>query len=248
MKSCQVAQSRVASIALSIGEDVTTGQPTCSSTRMGRGILRFNGRQIYGAMLQHNGEIVGVVRDLFFDKRDWSVQYLVVETGAWPSPRRVLLEPMQISTYKLRPISITTSLTRSQVESCPLEQSHPPVSQQYAIRVAGPPSTPLHWADSPPKITAVEEDPNLEGGQEIIGYAVTGGAAKRERVADLQMQTPDDFFRPMIVAVVVRRHWGWGRPRQIPIDAVSQLHHQQRSLSTLPSPSVNGGSKGTLRS
>jgi len=208
--------------------------------------MYFTGRQICGHMLRHGDEILGVVRDLLFDSRDWSLRYLVVEAGAWPSPRRVLLEPRQISTIDLKARSLATSLTRSQVENCPLEQAHPSVSHQYAIRLVGPPSPLLHWAADQPIATTVEHNPNLESAQEIVGYAVGGGAAKGERVADLQMQTPDDCFRPTIEAVVARSLWGYGRARQISVDAVAELSFQRQCLSVLSLPSANGGTEETV--
>jgi len=209
-------------------------------------IMYFTGRQIFGHRLRHGDEILGVVRDLLFDSRDWSIRYLVVETGAWPSPRRVLLEPRQISVLDLKERSLATSLTGSQVEDCPLEQARPSVSQQYAIRLVGPPSPLLHWAADQPIATTVEHNPNLESAQEIIGYAVGGGAAKGERVTDLQMQTPDDCFRPTIEAVVTRSFWGYGRARRISVEAVAKLGFQQQCLSMLPLSSANRRTEGTV--
>jgi PRC-barrel domain len=41
--------------------------------------------------------VIGRVKDFYFDDEAWVIRYLVVETDAWLSHRRVLISPFAIS-------------------------------------------------------------------------------------------------------------------------------------------------------
>ena len=185
--------------------------------------MDFTGRQICGASVRYEDEIVGAVRDLLFDMNDWSVRYVVAETGAWPSPRRVLVEPSCVLAFDLETRSLTLCLSHDQLYQCPPEATRPPVSQQYAVKIAGPPPAALHWADSRLDIDAVEQCPSLESAEAILGHIVVGWDVRNVRVTDVRLHTPADLFRPQIVAVIVRRFWKWSCPEDIPAESVIEL-------------------------
>lgn len=62
---------------------------------------------------------VGKLNDSYFNYHDWTVHYLVVETGGWLNKRSVLISPLAAG----RPIwlqeKLPVELTRQQVESSP---------------------------------------------------------------------------------------------------------------------------------
>lgn len=192
--------------------------------------MDFTGRQICGSSVRCEGEVVGVVRDLLFDMDGWSVRYLVVETGAWPSPRRVLVEPPCVSAFDLETRSLALSLSRDQVSQCPPEASRPPVSQQYAVKTAGPPSAALHWAESRLEIDAVDQHPSLESVRTILGHIVVGWDIRNVRVTDIRLHTPGGLFCPQFVAFIVRRCWKWSHSEDIPAESVIELGTDRGSL------------------
>jgi hypothetical protein len=49
--------------------------------------------QLYGEKLGALDGDIGQVKDLYFDDLNWTVRYLVVETGSWLSGRQVLISP-----------------------------------------------------------------------------------------------------------------------------------------------------------
>lgn len=185
--------------------------------------MDFTGRQICGASVRCEKEVVGVVRDLLFDTNDWSVRYLVVETGVWPSPRRVLVEPPCVSAFDLETRCLTVSLSPYQLRRCPPEASRPPVSQQYAVKIAGPPSAVLHWADSRQDIDAVDQCPSLESAEAILGNIIVRWDVRNVRVTDIRLHTPGDLFCPQVVTLAGRRFWKWRRPEDIPVESVIEL-------------------------
>ena len=55
--------------------------------------------------------VIGKVQDFYFDDEAWVIRYLVVESDAWLSHRKVLISPFAIGqpdwSKKIFPVSIT---------------------------------------------------------------------------------------------------------------------------------------------
>ena len=194
-------------------------------------MMCFEGRDLYGCNVQHGNESVGVVRDLLFDRHTWIVQYLVVETGAWPSPRRILLQPDMVESYEPSASTVQISLTQTELSDCPLESLHPSASQQYIRRLTGPPSLLPHWADDRQAATQAEDDPFLESSQQINGYRLVGSSNRNERIIDLRYQTAEDRFCPTVAAILTRSFLS-RRRNEFPVARVTDVrHHDQRVVT-----------------
>jgi hypothetical protein len=93
---------------------------------------------------------VGEVEDLYFDDQQWTIRYLVVETGAWLDRRRVLLSPQTIGRpdwdRKLLPASITTE----QVKDSPEIDPNKPVSRQQESLILSHYRYPCYWEGAGP--------------------------------------------------------------------------------------------------
>ena len=68
-------------------------------------------KDLEGYAIRATDGTIGHVRDFYFDDDTWVVRYLVVETGAWLSSRKVLISPIAIGqpnwTERELPVSIT---------------------------------------------------------------------------------------------------------------------------------------------
>lgn len=141
-----------------------------------------------------DGEI-GKVEDFFFDCRDWTVRYLVADTGYWLPDRLVLLSPHALKRVDDEEKVVQVDLTRQQIENSPPITSDQPVSRQYEQQyyqyfgwpaywsgpaLWGPAAFPLYYAPFPtaaevPPPGGVDEepgDPDLRSGKEVIGYHI----------------------------------------------------------------------------
>jgi sporulation protein YlmC with PRC-barrel domain len=81
-------------------------------------------------LLAQDGEI-GRIEDLYFDEQEWTVRYLVVNTGGWFSRRQVLISPTAVGELHPTRNQLTVSLTRQQVKNSPPADENRPVSRQY---------------------------------------------------------------------------------------------------------------------
>lgn len=66
----------------------------------------------------HDGPI-GSVRDFLFLDDHWQVRWLVIDTGAWLSRRKVLIHPSAIADIDHEREEILTPLTKEQIEASP---------------------------------------------------------------------------------------------------------------------------------
>lgn len=106
---------------------------------------------------------IGHVKDSCFDDHTWVVRYLVVETGSWPSSRKVLISPIAIGhpdwTEKVLPVSIT----KEQVKNSPDIDTDKPVSRRHEMQFLGYYGYPFYWGGA-----------GLWAGGEYPGAMLTG--------------------------------------------------------------------------
>jgi len=86
----------------------------------------------------------GSVDDFLFDDENWTIRYLVVDTGKWLPGRRVLISPASLET-KARPSEITTSLSKEEIENSPDIYSDQPVSRQREAEYLDYFQYPYYW-------------------------------------------------------------------------------------------------------
>lgn len=73
---------------------------------------------------------IGKIHDLYFDDRDWTIRYIVVQLGELLAGPKVLISPRELKAPVWMPLHLMVSLTWSQVESSPDVELHKPVSRQ----------------------------------------------------------------------------------------------------------------------
>ena len=83
-----------------------------------------------GVALQASDGEIGTIVDFLFDDRTWAARWLVVDTGKWLTPAKVLLHPSAIGEPDPGRLNLPVALTRAQVEGSPKLSEHEPVSMQ----------------------------------------------------------------------------------------------------------------------
>ena len=91
-----------------------------------------------------DGEI-GHVREFYFEDVNWTIRYLVADTGNWLTSPRVLISP-----YALDPVCqsdkvIPVELTKTQIEHAPSLDSEKPVSRQCELEYYSFYGWPAYW-------------------------------------------------------------------------------------------------------
>lgn len=157
---------------------------------------------------------VGKIDDLYFDDEEWTVRYVVVNTGSWLAGRRVLLSPVALGTLDLENEVLAVNATQDEVENSPDINLDEPVYRQQLVDLHEYYGWPAAWAGGTllgtasvgpyPVVLAgaeaIEEeaeseegltekhrgDPHLRSTQEVIGYHI--------QAKDGEIGHVDDFF------------------------------------------------------
>jgi hypothetical protein len=82
-----------------------------------------------------DGEI-GKVDDFLFDDEQWTIRYMVANTGGWLTGRLVLISPIVLGNVDWEAKTLAVKLTRTQVEQSPDIATDQPVSRQREQELA----------------------------------------------------------------------------------------------------------------
>ena len=90
-------------------------------------------KQLHRSKLRASDGESGHVSDLYFDDQQWTVRYVVADTGSWITGRLVLIPSQAIGIGSLRQEGnrLPVTLTRKQIDDSPPIESDKPVSLQY---------------------------------------------------------------------------------------------------------------------
>jgi hypothetical protein len=184
-----------------------------------RSIKSLHGYAIHAA----DGDM-GKVYDFYFDDQTWTIRYLVADTGAWLSGRRVLLSTVSLKEPEWERREFPVSLTMEQVERSPNIDTHRPVSRQmeedlYSYYGWSPywgvsayfTAAPLDPTLTMPQIETVqnlserqEGDPHLRSAKEVIGYRAHASDGEVGHVQDFIADDENWIIR---YGVVNTGHW-----------------------------------------
>jgi hypothetical protein len=168
---------------------------------------------------------IGKTTDIYFDDKQWTIRYLVVETGPWFSSKMVLLSPMAIKHLDITEKIISATITREQVRHSPDIDTQKPVSRQFEIDYAGFYGYPFYWggtglwgAYSSPHVVAVgyesdkpdsfiddnarkhtEDDRHLRSGNEPIGYHIEAHDGEIGHLQGMLIDTDTLAIRYLII-------------------------------------------------
>lgn len=88
---------------------------------------------------------MGHLKDFYFDDIAWVARYLVVDTGAWLSGRKVLISPFAAGDPDWEARTIPVRLSREQVRNSPGIDTAKPVSRQHEMDYLDYYQYPYYW-------------------------------------------------------------------------------------------------------
>lgn len=110
--------------------------------------MLHNLKELEGFAIHASDGNVGETTEFYFDDEQWAVRYLVVETGAWLSSKKVLLSPMAIENIDWTKRELRVAISKSQVKDSPNIDTHKPVSRQHELDYLGYYGYPLYWGNT----------------------------------------------------------------------------------------------------
>ena len=174
---------------------------------------------------------MGSVDDFLFDDQQWTIRYLVANTGSWLSSRLVLVSPIAFRSADVARETFDVALTRQQVENSPSIATDQPVSRQLEGEYSRYYGYPCYWAGQGlwgagmyPRMEDMaavsstyqemetgrqpEGDPYLRSAREVTGYAIQARDGDLGHVEDFIV---DDESWGLRYLVVDTRNWWPGK-------------------------------------
>jgi uncharacterized protein YrrD len=201
-------------------------------------------KQLYGDQLRASDGDIGHIKDFYFDDRNFTVRYVVADTGSWLTGRQVLLSPHSFGPLpdsgKLLPIK----LSRRQIENSPLIETHKPISRKYEEEYHQHYGLPNYWiglglwgmSGFPIFEMPVEAGPNsnsleshLFSSKAVNGYSITARDDSIGHVCDFMMDTQT---WAIIDFVIKTGHLFSGREVLIPVGKIDRISYEDSTLFT----------------
>lgn len=123
-----------------------------------RKITDLRGFELYAT----DGDL-GAVTEFYFDDRDWTVLYMVVDSGAWLPGRRVLVSPFALGEADWVEKKMNVLVTREEIEASPEIELHQPITREQEVGYFGHFGWACLWSGE------------LRSTAEIIGIPVLAG-------------------------------------------------------------------------
>jgi len=186
-------------------------------------------KKIYGYTISATDGPIGTVNDLLLDDLNWTICYLVADTGHWLSGRKVLLVPEALGQPDWASRSLPVALSREQVQNSPHIGTDEPVSRQmeddlhsyygwnpywrggprlFGLRAAETAEMLARAAQERAAGKASEPDPHLRSSTEMIGYYIQARDGEIGHVDDLIIE---DELWAVRYLVIDTRNWLPGR-------------------------------------
>lgn len=208
-------------------------------------------KKLYGDKLDAADGEIGHVKDFYFDDQNWTVRYVVVDTGTWLTSRQVLLPPHVFEGHHQAGKILLVNLTRIQIEASPSIESHKPVSRQYEEEYHNYYGWPYYWEgevlpgmntfpvlepplELQPDDQAVAINPqrkrpdtHLQSTQSVTGYHIQGSDGIIGHVSDFMV---DDGSWTLQQIVIKTGHRFSGKEVQISVSNIDRISYEESTV------------------
>jgi hypothetical protein len=204
-------------------------------------------KQLYGDKLGALDGEIGHVKDFYFDDQNWTVRYVVADTGSWLTGRLVIISPHSLGRLAQAGKVLCANLTRKQIEDSPSIDSHKSVSRQYEEEYHRYYGWPYYWQgdalwgvsgvpimelpSGPPELASGAPpkgpDEHLRSTLAVNGYHLQATDGMIGHICDFMM---DDQSWRIGQLVIKTGHRFSGREVQIPTSKVDRIRYDDSTV------------------
>ena len=211
-----------------------------------------NVKDLRGYTIRATDGFIGAVDDFYFDDQDWGIRYLVIDTGRWPSDRKVLISFSAIGSPDQMTQELPVSLTKTQVEHSPRSDTRKPVSR-HETEHFGPYGYPYYWSGAGlwgmgaypgglttanrieeelranrTRATRTSDDYHLRSSNAVTGYRVEATDGNIGHVEDLLV---DDYTWAIRYLLVKTSNWWGGRRVLVAPQSIEDVNWSKSTVS-----------------
>jgi hypothetical protein len=182
--------------------------------------MLYTASRLTGATIAASDGEIGSLDDLLFDDTDWTVRWVVADTGGWLAGRKVLLPPSAVGEPEDQARRLPVALTRRQVEdSPPSENEEVLLSRRYESAMLAHYAMLPYWSDAdtflavpdavagkrPASLRPAGAAPgSLDGMREVTGTAIHASDGAIGHVEDFLVESDGWAVRYLIADT---RNW-----------------------------------------
>ncbi|MDF1740950.1 MAG: PRC-barrel domain-containing protein [Verrucomicrobiales bacterium] len=198
-----------------------------------------------------DGKTVGKCGDFLFDDENWTIRYIVANTGGFFSRNEVLMSPFVFKNPEFGNYhqSMQTVLSEDWIESSPPLEAHSPVSRKYELELARHFGYPLYWTGTylwggnphpmpgmlDPNEPARHEEKMAEIGEsrlrscdEVVGYEVISNGESIGKVDDFIVETHPWRIRYLVVRT---GNWMFGKRVILSPEWVADISWEENEIT-----------------
>lgn len=202
------------------------------------------------AIAATDGEL-GTIAELYFDDAQWTIRYLVVDTGGWITGRTVLIPINALLATEWADEVVRVNLTRQQIEDSPGIEADKPVVRQHESALYSHYGYPYYWAGpfawgytAYPTVVAdrasdyadsermkeqrEQADPHLRSSKEVTGYDIRATDDSVGHVEDFLFDDRDWSIQLMVVDT---RNWWPGKSVLISPNRIDHASWEDRQIA-----------------
>ena len=189
--------------------------------------MLYSAKEMEGYTLGASDGDIGGIESFYFDDQQWTVRYVVADTGSWLSGRSVLIPPIAFGLLDRASKRIEVNLTREQIEKSPDADTKKPISRQYEAGYFNYYGWPYYWqgpglwgyAGLPKAVTSPQRapgseqeaavqtlhregengDPHLRSTQEVKTYAIHASNGELGHAEDFLIEEETWTIRYLVV-------------------------------------------------
>ena len=170
-------------------------------------MMLIKAKTLTGYKLESLDGEIGTVKDFYFDDRDWTIRYLVADTGEWLVSRQVLISPHSLAGVDTDQGFITVKLTKTEIEHSPSLNRDKPVSRQFEQEYSVFFGSPMYWGYPQEPGARAESgeaakkhaDPDLRSTHDVSGHHVEATDGEIGHVEDFLIDDETWAIRYLIV-------------------------------------------------
>jgi hypothetical protein len=157
-------------------------------------------KQLYGHKLGATDGEIGQIKDFYFDDQNWTIRYLVADTGNWLTNRKVLISPHSVASPAASGKIVDVGLTRRKIENSPSIDSQKPVSRQHEEEYHKYYGWPAYWNAATDSVGPKQlREVHLLSTLGVDGYLVRVGEETIGHITDFMMDAESWTIGQLVV-------------------------------------------------
>jgi PRC-barrel domain protein len=186
-------------------------------------------KQLYGHKLGAKDGEIGQIKDFYFDDQNWTIRYLVADTGSWLTGRKVLISPHSLASLAVSSKIVDVGLTRKKIENSPSIDSQKPLSRQHEEEYRKYYGWRPYWKNDTAKFIGPQPQPeaHLRSTQAVNGYLVRVGEETVGHVCDFMVDAEAWTIGQLVVKTGHRLS---GKDTLIPMKQVERISHEESTV------------------